>query len=84
MDTVSVLVWMIPDTNAKSVPNAFSVTSIFFFAQFPKELERIAKLLRTLDLSNNRLHELPALISQFSMLKSLNCDDNRIGEYIAD
>jgi len=48
--------------------------------EFPKELERIAKLLRTLDLSNNRLHELPALISQFSMLKSLNCDDNRIDQ----
>ena len=49
-------------------------------AQFPKELERISKVLRNLDLSNNKLPELPPVISLFSMLKSLNCDDNRIGE----
>ena len=52
------------------------------FAQFPKELERISKVLRNLDLSSNKLPELPPVISLFSMLKSLNCDDNRIGEYI--
>jgi len=46
--------------------------------EFPKELERIAKVLRNLDLSSNRLPELPPVISLFSMLKSLNCDDNRI------
>jgi len=51
--------------------------------EFPRELERIAKTLRNLDLSQNRLPEIPAVISLFSMLKSLNCDDNKI-EHVSD
>jgi len=51
--------------------------------EFPRELERICKVLRNLDLSNNRLLELPPAISLYSMLKSLNCDDNKI-EQVSD
>ena len=55
---------------------------LYLSFQFPRELERICKVLRNLDLSNNRLPELPPAISLYSMLKSLNCDDNKIGQFL--
>lgn len=48
--------------------------------EFPKELERISKTLRNLDLSSNRLPDIPAVISLYSMLKCLNCEANRIDQ----
>lgn len=51
--------------------------------EFPRELERISKVLRNLDLSNNRLVEIATVISLYSMLKSLNFEDNKI-EQISD
>ncbi|CAK8693282.1 leucine-rich repeat-containing protein 57-like [Clavelina lepadiformis] len=47
-------------------------------AQFPAELLRLAKNLRMLDVSNNKIPSLPESIGNFSILKSLNLNHNRL------
>ncbi|XP_064623503.1 leucine-rich repeat-containing protein 57-like [Lineus longissimus] len=46
--------------------------------EFPMELKRLTKNLRTLDLSDNKLPLLPPDIGQFTMLKSLTLTSNRL------
>ena len=47
--------------------------------QFPGELFELKRNLRTLDMSNNRLEELPDDIGVFQMLKTFKLDDNKLG-----
>eukprot|EP00112_Aurelia_sp_Birch-Aquarium-sp1_P004582 Seg152.4 transcript_id=Seg152.4/GoldUCD/mRNA.D3Y31 product="Leucine-rich repeat-containing protein 57" protein_id=Seg152.4/GoldUCD/D3Y31 len=46
--------------------------------ELPPEFSRLSKVLRTTDLSNNRLEELPAIIGEFKNLKSLTVNNNRL------
>lgn len=48
------------------------------FKKFPDELLDIVSSLRSLDLSDNKLLNLPSDFNQFSNLKYLNCQKNRI------
>jgi len=46
--------------------------------ELPPEFSRLSKALRTVDVSNNKLHELPSMFSQFTNLKSLTVNNNRL------
>ncbi|XP_077998843.1 leucine-rich repeat-containing protein 57-like [Glandiceps talaboti] len=47
-------------------------------SEFPPDLMRLTKNLRTLDLSDNKIQVLPKSIAEFSMLKSLLMNSNRL------
>ncbi|CAH1791481.1 unnamed protein product [Owenia fusiformis] len=47
--------------------------------EFPPELQKLVKNLRTLDLSENKISSIPPSIGAFLMLKSLNLNQNRLG-----
>lgn len=49
--------------------------------QLPPEFSKLSKALRNTDLSNNRLHEFPAMFANFTNLKSLTINNNRLGKY---
>ncbi|XP_066279246.1 leucine-rich repeat-containing protein 57-like [Branchiostoma lanceolatum] len=46
--------------------------------EFPPELQRLSKNLRTLDVSNNKIAVLPKTIGQFGMLRSFTIGNNRL------
>ncbi|CAG2253422.1 Leucine-rich repeat-containing protein 57 [Mytilus edulis] len=46
--------------------------------EFPEDLYQLAKNLRTLDLSENKLHGLPQQIGNFTSLKSLILNNNKL------
>lgn len=46
--------------------------------EFPKDLQKLTKNLRTLDLSDNKLPELPPSIGSFSLLKNLVLSRNKL------
>lgn len=46
--------------------------------EFPNDIIKLNKILRTLDLSYNKLRTIPALIGNFQQLKSLSLNNNRI------
>nr|CAH0102086.1 unnamed protein product [Daphnia galeata] len=48
-------------------------------SELPPELLQIAQTLRTLDLSGNKIEQLPSKISSFNMLKHLTLNKNRLG-----
>ncbi|KAL5008474.1 hypothetical protein ScPMuIL_014055 [Solemya velum] len=47
--------------------------------EFPEDLQKLTKNLRTLDISENKIHNLPASIGKFSFLKNFNVSNNRLG-----
>ena len=53
----------------------FSFTSL----QFPEDIKKLHKNLRTLDLSENKIPNIPAYIGGFSQLKTLSMSNNRLG-----
>ena len=56
------------------------VIFLYLHSQLPPEFSRLSKALRTVDVSNNKLHELPSMFSQFTNLKSLTVNNNRLGK----
>lgn len=46
--------------------------------ELPPEISRLPKTLRTLELSDNRLLEIPPVIGQFSNLKTLSLNNNKL------
>ena len=50
------------------------------YFQFPEALHRVAKSLRNLDLSENKIFEIPAIIGSYAVLKTLLLHANRIGD----
>lgn len=54
--------------------------NLHFCFQFPEDLYQLAKNLRTLDLSENKLHGLPQQIGNFTSLKSLILNNNKLGK----
>ncbi|XP_032355903.1 leucine-rich repeat-containing protein 57 [Etheostoma spectabile] len=46
--------------------------------EFPEELQRLTSNLRTVDLSGNKIEELPAAVGNFLQLKSLTLNSNRL------
>ena len=48
--------------------------------QFPKEMDKLTKTLRNLDLSGNKLPAIPPSIGNFQMLKTLMLHKNRLGK----
>ena len=53
-----------------------------FQFQFPENLEKLAKNLRTLDFSENKIAVIPTYLGSFSQLKALTFNSNRIGKII--
>eukprot|EP00794_Sanderia_malayensis_P017388 gene17388-19128_t len=49
--------------------------------ELPPEFSKLSKVLRTTDLSNNRLVDLPSIIGQFTNLKSLTVNNNRLEHF---
>ncbi|CAM1320298.1 LRRC57 (predicted) [Pycnogonum litorale] len=47
-------------------------------AEFPSDLQKLSKHLRTLDLSSNKISSIPRYISSFTSLKCLTLNNNRI------
>ncbi|ELU01108.1 hypothetical protein CAPTEDRAFT_167893 [Capitella teleta] len=47
-------------------------------SEFPGELGGLVRNLRNLDLSENKLPSIPPMIGQFTMMKSLNLESNRL------
>ncbi|XP_072163778.1 leucine-rich repeat-containing protein 57-like [Diadema setosum] len=52
--------------------------------ELPEELQRLAKNLRTLDLSSNKLAALPPSMGKFTVLKSLTANNNRLASLPED
>ena len=50
--------------------------------QFPEHLEEVKATLRTLDVSTNQLTQVPPVIGEFRVLKSLNLSHNKIGGWV--
>jgi len=50
-------------------------------AEFPPEIYHIAANLRTLDMSGNKISQLPGKIATFSGLKNLTFSKNRLGGF---
>ncbi|XP_060071255.1 leucine-rich repeat-containing protein 57-like [Ylistrum balloti] len=46
--------------------------------EFPEDLQRLTKNLRTLDLSENKIPLIPPVIGSFSLLKNVNLSKNRL------
>ncbi|KAK3094165.1 hypothetical protein FSP39_024892 [Pinctada imbricata] len=46
--------------------------------EFPEEINKLTKNLRTLDLSENKIQDLPSSLGNFSHLKSINLSSNRL------
>lgn len=55
------------------------VIGFFFNFKFPKDLEKLTKNLRSLDLSDNKLPEIPPSIGSYKLLKKLVLVRNKIG-----
>ena len=47
--------------------------------QFPEDIKKLSKNLRTLDLSENKIPSIPPYIGGFSLIKTLSVNNNRIG-----
>ena len=58
----------------KSIPK---VRHVF---QFPEELQRLTANLRTVDVSHNKIEELPASIGNFLQMKSLTLNSNKLSK----
>jgi len=51
--------------------------------KFPEELFSLKRNLRTLDLSDNKIDELPADVGVLQMLRTFKLDDNKLGNVIS-
>lgn len=47
--------------------------------EFPEDIKKLSKNLRTLDLSENKIPSIPPYIGGFSLMKTLSMNNNRIG-----
>jgi Leucine-rich repeat (LRR) protein len=70
------------DTSACHRTREQSANSFPFshFIQIPEEVIRIGASLRTVDLSENKIKDVPPEIGQMKVLKNLKLGGNRIGE----
>ena len=50
------------------------------FSQFPEELQRLTGNLRTVDLSANKIEVLPPAVGNFTHMKSLTLNCNRLSK----
>ena len=56
------------------------ITIFFLYViQFPADILRLTKNLRTLDMSANKLPAIPPAFGKFLMMKNLNLSNNRLG-----
>ena len=72
---------------AHGVCSIFHVFQIFDLrllthVKFPEDILDLRRNLRTLDVSNNRIDELPDDIGVMQMLRTFKIDDNKLGEPI--
>lgn len=49
-------------------------------SEFPVDIAKLADVLRTLNLSDNKISELPAFVGNFEQLKQLTLNNNRIAQ----
>ena len=52
--------------------------------KFPEELFGLRRNLRTLDMSNNRIEELPDDVGVLQVLRTLKIDDNKLGNQLTE
>lgn len=47
-------------------------------AEFPKKIDNLSSILRTLDISDNSISSIPPDIDSFKLLKSITCNNNKL------
>ena len=65
----------------KSLSNSYCSETLTH-VKFPEDILDLRRNLRTLDVSNNRIEELPDDIGVMQMLRTFKIDDNKLGGFV--